>query len=269
MKHVLVPSDFSENAFNALTCAMRYLSNDHVHFSIVHVYKKSHEDEPMVFNGKLDRLLGRLSRLERVSHHTFETCLLEGDLLTRINELVATENVDFIVMGTQGRTANRRVSFGSNTLKVINAVACPVMAVPPDFTYKEPKQILWPSRLQHAYKDRELDVLHDMTVQHHATIQLLHITDTDETNKSQQEVRNSIESRFRESEIIYHHHNARQAHTVIHNYINNFINENNIDLLVLVNSKNSFLESYLQRSTIESLGLDLNIPFFIFQNISR
>ncbi|GAK75511.1 hypothetical protein JCM19296_1103 [Nonlabens ulvanivorans] len=51
--------------------------------------------------------------------------------------------------------------------------------------------------------------------------------------------------------------------------INNFISKHEIDLLVLVNSKHSFLESFLKTPTIDALGLNLKIPFLILQNLSR
>lgn len=269
MKQIIVPTDFSDNAFNALLCAVRYFAEDSVCFSILHTYEKSQDDGPKSFNGKLDQLLHRVAQLDHGSNHVFETCLLEGNLLTRLNELVEKEDVDLIIMGTQGRTANRNLSFGSNTLQVIKQVACPVMAIPPDFTVQTPERMLWPSRLQTTFKERELDLLNDLAVQHGSQIHLLHIAQQDEDGANEQEVKRLLASRFRESEITYHHHNAQQSHTVVYNYVNNFINDHEIDLLVLVNSKNSFLESFLQQPTIESLGLNLNIPFLIFQNVPR
>jgi nucleotide-binding universal stress UspA family protein len=268
MKQIIVPTDFSDNAFNALTCAIQYFTQEEVRFTIIHTFEKLQEYQPQKFNGKLDLLLEKVSHLDR-TNHVFETCVLEGNFLTRLNEIVESENADLVVMGTQGRTADRTLSFGSNTLDVIKHVACPVLAIPPDMDFKTPERILLPSRLQVPFKERELDLLNDIATQHHSQIQLLHLAAQDNITKEEQEVRSLLESRFRESIIAYHHHNPQQSHIVVYNYINNFITKNQIDLLVIVNSRNSFLESFLQRPTIESLGLNLNIPFLIFQNTPR
>ncbi|GAK94703.1 UspA protein [Nonlabens ulvanivorans] len=96
-------------------------------------------------------------------------------------------------------------------------------------------------------------------------LHLLYIAQFDKLSQRQIEVKEFWESRFRESETKYTRHDLGDGTTVI----NNFINKNDIDLLVLVNSKHSFLESFLKTTTIDALGLNLKIPFLILQNLAR
>lgn len=51
--------------------------------------------------------------------------------------------------------------------------------------------------------------------------------------------------------------------------IKKYIEINDIQLLVMVNSRHSFLESMLYQSTIDQLGLAIKVPFLVMQNLVR
>lgn len=51
--------------------------------------------------------------------------------------------------------------------------------------------------------------------------------------------------------------------------IKKYIDINDIQLLVMVNSRHSFLESMLYQSTIDQLGLAIKVPFLVMQNLVR
>jgi nucleotide-binding universal stress UspA family protein len=51
--------------------------------------------------------------------------------------------------------------------------------------------------------------------------------------------------------------------------IMDYIKKNNINLLVMVNSRHSFLEDMLYRSTVDEIGLHLKVPFLVMQNLPR
>ncbi|EAS19295.1 hypothetical protein BBFL7_00760 [Flavobacteria bacterium BBFL7] len=265
MRVIIVPTDFSENAFNALQCAIQYFDVEEARFIILHSPDQSLHEGQQSCDDQLDHLLERVEYLTYNPHHSFETCVKPGIFITQLNQLVDQENADLIVMGTQGKTADRRRSFGSNTLQVIKNVSCPVLAIPLELEFKSPERILFPSGLQVPFKERELDLISMLALQHRSLVHLLHIAQFDQLSRRQVEVKGLWESRFRESEIQYTRHDKGEGTTVI----NNFINKHAIDLLVLANSKHSFLESYLKTPTIDALGLHLKIPFLILQNIER
>jgi nucleotide-binding universal stress UspA family protein len=265
MKVIIIPTDFSENAFNALTCAIQYFYNEETRFIIVHTYESDKTDPQEHFEEQLDFLLERVEYLTYNPRHHFETRVISGDLITQLHDLVDDENADIIVMGTQGKTADRKISFGSNTLQVIKEVSCPVLAIPPELEFKSPDHILFPSELQVPFNARELDLLHSIAYSHNSKMHLLHFAKFDTLSHRQQEFKESWESRFRESEIKYTRHDEGEPTAVI----NNFISQNDIDLLVIVNSKHSFLESFLRVPAIDSLGLHLKIPFLLLQNLPR
>lgn len=96
-----------------------------------------------------------------------------GNLIATIMDKVEDEEIDLIVMGTQGRT-DHEMGLGSNTLKVLRLVNCPVLTVkkrPKDFKIEN---ILFAS----SFKKENLDVLQkllDLTSQWNAKIHLINI----------------------------------------------------------------------------------------------
>ena len=64
---------------------------------------------------KLDQLVQRIHVYYPDPRHDFETRALFGLVIDEVNDLAYEENVDLIVMGTQGETADRELTFGSNT----------------------------------------------------------------------------------------------------------------------------------------------------------
>lgn len=265
MRTVIIPTDFSENAFNALTCAIQYFNNEDARFVIVHTYEKDEVDMKAEFEEKLDHLLERIEFLTYNAHHSFETGVIAGAFINALDDLVDQENADLIVMGTKGKTQNRSLTFGSNTLRMIKRVKCPVLAIPLEMEFKSPDHILYPSQFLTPINDRELELLSVIVYNHVSQLHFLHIAKFDGLSKRQLEHKEFFESRFRESEIIYKRHDLGD-YTVI---VNNYVTQQQIDLLVLVNSKHSFLESFLQLPMIDSLGLNLKIPFLILQNLPR
>jgi nucleotide-binding universal stress UspA family protein len=265
MRVVVIPTDFSENAYNALACAIQYFEHEETKFILVHGCEIQEEVDQKNVEELFDHLLERVEYLTYNPLHTFEKKVFNAHLILPLKELITIENVDLIVMGTQGKMADRKMSFGGNTLQVIKQVTCPVLAIPLELDFKSPSTILFPTELQAPFVDRELEMLSTIARNNASQVKLLHIATASQLSDQQQDLKNDFLSRFRESEIIYHHQDHIDATTVI----NNMIATDDVDLLVLTNSKHSFLESYLRVAAIDSLGLHLKIPFLILQNCSR
>lgn len=265
MRVLLIPTDFSENAFNALKCAIQYFNNEDARFIIVHTYENDEKNEKLEFEEQLDHLLERVEFLTYNEHHEFETRAINGHFISELGNVVDQENADLIVMGTKGKTQERSLTFGSHTLQVIKNVNCPLLAIPLELEFKSPDHILFPSQFLVPFSDRELELISRLAYNHVSQLHLLHIAKFDTLSQRQLEHKKLLEFRFRESEIIHKRHDVGD-HTVI---INNYVTQEHIELLVLVNSKHSFLESYLQLPMIDSLGLNLKIPFLILQNLPR
>lgn len=281
MRVIIVPTDFSENAFNALTCALEYFKYETSKIIIIHTYADEVYDHKAVISRKLLEEYKRIKHKDSEQglaqvvkqakdyapnpHHTLETRALFGTLLDEVNRLVESEDADLIVMGTQGKTADRKITYGSNTLQIIKYVKCPVLGIPLEFKYKRPDKILFPSELMIPFKNRELKLLSCLAQSFRSKVHLLYISNFDRLSLRQEDVKAAWEYRFRESVTTYTRHNEGDIAQIINAYIENQA----INMLVMVNSQHTYMETLLHTPTIDTVGLNTKVPFLILQNLAR
>jgi len=60
-----------------------------------------------------------------------EVLIKEGDFWTNLNDVIKTNNIDFIVMGTRGRSGMNKLVLGSVAEEVFRQAECPVLTVGP------------------------------------------------------------------------------------------------------------------------------------------
>ena len=279
MQKILIPTDFSINSLNAIQYAVELYRAKPIKFYILHafadeVYEISMESpeegfadiKDIVYQRSQQTLKNFENKIDKVnSEHTFEVISNFGQLVDSVNELVDSENIDLVVMGTKGKTADRQLTFGSNTLQVIKYVKCPVLAVPAVYRDAKPKDILFPTDYMLPYKSRELELLDRITRHFSAKIHFLHVSKFPNISLRQKDNKKFLEDFFRENDTVC----QMNAHTDVTEAINTFVIENPIDMLVMVNTRHSYLENILYQSTIEKIGLHIDIPFLVLQNLPR
>ena len=175
MRKIIVPVDFSENAFNALKYACELFKYEKSEFYILHAYA----DE--VFNSEttitpefleeyketvkknsereLDKVKSRILELFPNPKHSFFVRSAFGLLIDEVNDLAERENADLIVTSTRGLTNDRKMTFGSNTLQIIKYVQCPVLSIPENYEFSDPRHILFPTNYLLPYQRRELKLV--------------------------------------------------------------------------------------------------------------
>ena len=281
MRKVLIPTDFSDNAFNALKYACQVFKYERSEIFIVNAYGDAvYEMGASKERSDFDKLKAAASqdseqRLKKVltdvtayapnPKHTYKTVASVGSLIDAVNDLVDTENMDIVVMGTKGETNDRSISFGSNTLQVLKYVQCPVLAIPEAFAYRAPREILFPTNYLVPYQRRELKLLGDMTGSFRSKIHLLYIDPIKNLPLRQVDNQEFLKSCLEKPELIFETTPEKDKTEAIGNYIAN----HPVDMLVMVNSRHSHLEYMLAKSTIDKLGLHIKIPFMVMQNLVR
>ena len=281
MRKILIPTDFSENAMNAIQYAMELFKYDRCDFTVMNAYADDVYDNTQELSRTFfeeykekvkvatDRSLQKIvtKMLERSPNpkHTYEYLSVFGSLVDIANDLADKENIDLIVMATKGKTDDRDITFGSQTLQVIKYVKCPVLAVPQGYYNSHLEKILFPTNYLIPYKRRELKLISTLAKDFGTTIEFLHISNTKKLSHRQLDNRNFLESCMDENLTTF---TDLPGEDVL-NTVNNIVKKQAITMLVMVNSRHSFMENLLYRSTIEKIGLHIKIPFLVLQNLPR
>jgi nucleotide-binding universal stress UspA family protein len=281
MKNILIPTDFSSNAAQAISYALQLFKCDRTHFYFLHAYadevygpfKKtdtaSFENQKESIrkntNEKLDTLVDEIREQQHNPKHQYQAYPTFDALVDGINDFVNDKDIDLIIMGTKGKTADKAIAFGSHTVQVFKYVKCPVLAIPDGYEYRPPKKILFPTAYMLPYKRRELKLLDTLAARIKSQIHSLYISDFEDLSHRQLDNRKFLEESLPNAILTFTRTSVKNKAEAIMDYIS----ENNMDLLVMVNSRHSFFEDMLYRSTIDKIGLNPILPFLVMQNLPR
>ena len=281
MRKILIPTDFSENAMNAITYAIDLFKYEISHFFIMHAYQDDiYNDETLIIEkslnvvtdivskksgNELKNILKTINKISPNPRHTYNIISANNILIDEVDKIVDNQNIDIIVMGTKGKSNDKKVTFGSQTLQVLRYVQCPVLAIPENYKYKKPKHILFPTNYLMPYRRRELKLLCEMARPYRAVIDMLYISLSEKLSMRQKDNQNFIKDGLSKNSINFKV--VKSKHII--NTVYKYIKEYHTDILVMVNTRHSFLENILFQSTIDELSLNLDIPFLALQNIKR
>lgn len=281
MVKILIPTDFSENAKNALKYALELFKYERAQFYVVHSYKdevyahseaSAPERRDQIANDfhadaeeKLTEILAWIDGVSPNPRHEYFALALNDFLMDAVDSLVDEKNMDIVVMGTHGHTNNPKITFGSHTLQVIKYVQCPVLAIPENYQYKQPKHILFPTNFMIPFRRRELKLLCDLAAPYRAAIDVVYISVSEKLSLRQEDNRLFVEETLCKTDVNYKVIKSKGIVDSIYNYMAS----HPIDILVMVNTRNSFLENLLFHSPVDEFSLNLDIPFLALQNIRR
>src|SRR5690606_26193508 len=171
MKHVLIPTDFSENAQNAVKYALEYFKDIPVVFYLLHVSLATNKSlekqvEGIIDNSnekiwvinnptiKLQEQIKTCETLTRNPNHEFFSIHLNNPLIESIRSVVVEKEIDFILMGTKGTSNMENLGIGSNTCEVITKVKCPVLVIPQHAKYTGINNVAFPTDYNCIYKNK-------------------------------------------------------------------------------------------------------------------
>jgi nucleotide-binding universal stress UspA family protein len=136
IRHILVPTDFSEPSTQAVTYAFELAQTVGAQLSLLHVIEvPAYAIEVSLPLEHLEQDARReLARIlpEAETAHVAVTRLVEmGVPAQRILETATAEQVDLIVMATHGRTGLSHLVLGSVAERVVRLAPCPVLTIRP------------------------------------------------------------------------------------------------------------------------------------------
>lgn len=181
MKTILVPTDFSNNANNALKYANDFAKAINNKIVLLHSYL------PLV--GKYNMISGMVAediaiqkkssekKLEKVSSKYVKVpsshLVKIGDPIDEIIDAAQKSKSQLIIMGTHGASGLKRILFGSNTSDVISKSNTPVLAIPQRYRFKKINTIVYATDLNNTIN--ELKHIIPIAKQLNATIEVLNL----------------------------------------------------------------------------------------------
>ncbi|WAC02324.1 universal stress protein [Lacinutrix neustonica] len=280
-RRILLPTDFSNNAWHAMLYAIELYKEDSCDFFILNVFSATGNIMDSLLNMEPGSELYELAKeksetglaqvLDKITlqafnnpKHHFSTISTFNNPLEAIKNTVEEKDIELVVMGCKGRTNSDKSSFGSVSLYVMEKVRnCPVIVVPKRATYRLPKEIVFPTSYKTHFKQRELNYLVDIAKKCHATIAVLHISNDEKLDKIQVEHKTMLETYFEDVSTSFHTLNNYAVQTAL----NIFVESRNSDMVAFINKKHTFFDSILTHPMVKELNFHASVPILVMHDL--
>jgi len=269
MKTIIIPTDFSPIATNALHYGIDMAQAINASILLLNVYQVpvTVSDVPVVLisveelqKNAEERLASLKKEAEHISSGKLKiyTEALLGNVSDELETLCNKINPFAVVMGTVGASAAERIFFGSNTLSAIRHLTWPVISVPPGKRFGSGiKKIGFACDFRDVVKTTPTHFIKEFVKEFNAELHVLNVDYKEHHFKPETpEESLLLDTMLEEVKPSYHF----IEHKDIENGINEFAEKNNIDLLIAIPKKHKLLESIFKPSSTKQLVIQSHIP---------
>ncbi len=267
---VIVPTDFSEVADNALRYAEQFASIKGGVLELLHVYRPTSADfhQKVVVNTDLEKVYRQ--RLDDL-YVNVEQLTKKGVLFERIFEIgFPTQTIlkyakdadnSIIIMGSTGK--NQHHSFmGSVSSSIVQKSNCPVLIVPPNVTFKPIHKIAYCS------KDLSLDLkvlprLMSLVNKMNAEMYIVHVENNESYDISL--LKEIWRSTYPQTNL----HFTSISGKDLNESIQTFAEQNDIDLLTMSTKIRHFWDNLFHKSATKAMTYQTKIPLLVLHSTEK
>ncbi|NNT72700.1 universal stress protein [Flavobacterium sp. IMCC34852] len=275
MKKILVPVDFSETSDNAFVYALEMAKRLKAELVLLHTFEIPVVDsQAMPINyatiydtielANLEHFKERLPKLHAIAesrnlnHIQMSHIMMDGDLLVAIKKVIAQENIDLVVMGTNGAEGWWYSFIGTNTGSVIANVSVPVLSVPAGVQFQKIDTIAFTTRFRKKDIEALIKVLF-YAKRFHAKVKCLYVKtpDSDVTDDTIRRWQSHFEDEENLQFFIIPNADVKET-------IEDFLVSQEVDMLAMLTYKRNFFIELFTTTTTQKLSYHLQTPILAF-----
>jgi nucleotide-binding universal stress UspA family protein len=267
---IVVPTDFSAPAKQAMDYALALSKRLNAEIQILHInqvamvdasmpaetyqmFIKEIEDQTTEQFAKLEQEVLKGSGLKYSMHSRY------GFVAEEVCDFAQKHEVDLIVMGTTGASGAMGVLFGSNAASVVAKTTVPVIVIPKDTQFKDLTRIVYAT----DYNEPEFPAMMRLIYfaeQFDCPLDILHVkSDHDRYFNSENNFFKKNKGKISYSNI---HFVELEKGDIIQS-INGYVDENQVDMLVMAKHNRNFFDRLFHRSLSKQMAFHTHIPLLI------
>jgi nucleotide-binding universal stress UspA family protein len=269
MKTIIVPTDFSPTAMNAINFAADMALNINASLMLFHVYHVpvSITEVPVVLvstdelkkssEQKLAELKQMLGHITSGKIKIYTEARL-GDTVDELEDVCKEVNPFAVVMGTSGASGVEKVLFGSTTLTAIRHLTWPVIVVPPGKEYGTGiKKIGFACDFRKVIESTPVEFIKQIVKEFNAELHVLNVDHESKHFKPETpEESLMLHTLLEDLDPKYHFIDNID----VEDGINSFAEANNIDLLITIPKRHGLLEGLFKPSSTKQLVRQSHVP---------
>lgn len=274
MNLILVPTDFSPNADRAIDYAVRIARLNQSTIYLIHACDNldplylegsmTHmEYNQKIMDNAFEKLEIRRRSIEETEGVLVNIQLYSGSVIDTIMVAALEHKADLVIMGTLGISGLHDKIFGSKTAALISETNIPVLAIPLEYDWSQPGKFLI------AIKNVDealplLDPAFELASLFHAEVHITLFTDKDDGGAMDYISDERIITRA-ETKLKGQHQQVliRKEHLLGRDFedsINEYIAQNEIDLLAMITHKRSLLSRLFHQSITRKMSYHTRVP---------
>lgn len=268
MKTILVPTDFSDNANNAINYAVEIAQLSKSKLILFHAFHIPTVPSDVPFVMPLDEIeKDSLEGLKKIKDKILKSHGKElkiecetklGFAVDEINDTIKEKKIDLVVMGMRGAGYLSEKLIGSITTTLIRKANCPVLAINENVKFKNIKKIVLAYDYEKINNKSILDPLKEFVKLFTSHLYVLNVT-------RELQVVSASKKTISGSQLEHSLEGLNHSFNFIENGniadgINEFVDENNVDMIVMIPRKHTLLETILQERNTKRMAFHTHIP---------
>ena len=268
---VLIATDFTPAAKNAIQYGIQLAKGMHGNVVLVHVIK------PMLFNADTLQIISReelaveskvilekeIAALENVEV-PIKIKVVFGNVTEKIVAISREENASWIVLGMKAKDKSMRKIFGSNAVSICKYSFIPLIIVPENAAYKPPCTIALANDLDENANLEILNPLQQLGLHFQSYLFLLKVINDGNPQLIKKIIKpNSIQLYLKELNTEYEYLDDLDfTHA-----ITQFVKNKNVDVVAMISREHNLLERIFTRSHIKEMMYETSVPLIILPGI--
>ena len=276
--NILVPTDFSNDAYNALHYATQLYKHQKCVFHILHAYDhQSHFKEDFRTSGTTKNLENFLNDrtneclletyhkiiadTEKNSFHQFATVSKNDSFDKAVKDYMAHHKIDLVVMGTKGETGAADIFVGGNTIQMVKRkLHCPILCIPKQLDYRPIFHLGYITSFKHSHEQVSLSILKSLASYHAASLHIIHICDTDTVVASQEKNKAELSRYFKAISVHFHTIPFEKSKAKT---LGKFAKSEKLDVLAMCYYPHYFLDKLFREPVVLDLSIYTEIPLLV------
>ncbi|UAM97564.1 universal stress protein [Polaribacter litorisediminis] len=283
-KRIVLPTDFSKNAYNAIHYAIELYKTQSCEFFIIHSYylplpefkneillslestfKKLNEVEEQA-EKNMKNLKSQVSFIDDNRNHTLHFLNDFGTFHDVLKRIIEKKEIHLIIMGMRGETDDENAILGSNTLNTIKKFrSSAVLSIPGDIIFKNPKEIVFATNFKIHFKKNEMATLIEISKVTNATIRVLYIQSDKEFSKEQKQNKILLDKILGSTKYTH----QRVFHQYLQESNQDFTQSRDGKMIAFVNKKHDSFGSIFSSPMVKELGVSTNMPVLALQDLKN
>jgi nucleotide-binding universal stress UspA family protein len=265
MKTIIIPTDFSSAADNAMHYGAQLAQQLQAQVLLLHVYMVpiTMNDMPVLMvtaeelrGGAEEGLIRCKTELESsYPGLPIKTESRLGDVVDELKEMCEQMNPQLVVMGTHGSSGLERILFGSNAISAIKNIKHPTIVVPAHFKFKNIQTIVLAADLTAANESAKFRLLQTLQLLK-GQLHIVHVNTGEKEN-----VQPALVQQLQPLSPIYNTVENKDVSQGLQQYIQSV----QADLLVVLPHQHSMLDAFFLKLHTKDIVRHAEVPVLCLQ----